>query len=362
MKKCRHGRGLSRRRRLEAWRSCGCAWLADVYVDGRRRYVSLGRVSEREARAGLAQLLADREAGRLRGGGPGVSEVADRWLAAEGAKPGARANSLGVYRSRLKHVRAYFGATPVDRVTAREVRAFLEAHLEAGRAPATVGALHAALNSVLAHAQVEGLVDAVPRLARKPYATPPKRSPGLSIAEAGQVAGALAEPYRSLALCALLTGCRIGELLALAARDVDLERGLLRVSRSRDKYGGEGPPKTRAGARTIPLSPRALELVRGRVELGEPRLWPVSYQRAREALHAALVECELYRPGVSWHSFRDAHAALLDASGAQLRDAGQRLGHGAQTTQTLAYGWAAESGSAAALDAALTRHEDSREG
>jgi integrase len=358
VKKCRHGRGLrSRRAKLKAWRECGCSWLGDVYVDGRRRYVNLGALPYERARVEHAQLVADQVAGRIRPRGASLAELVDRWVDAKEIAPDARPNSIHVYRSRAKHIAAYFGDAPAAGIRVEDVRAFVEDLAASGRSPATVGSVYALLAAVLRSAADEGAIDTAPLPSRRPAlaAGQVERDARLSIAQARQVIDALREPVASLAEVALLTGCRVGELLALEPADLDGER--LRITKNADRYGTVGPPKTKAGRRLVPLTPRALELVRGRVEVADGgRLWPIDYKRALRELHAALEECDLARPGLGWHALRHCHTALLDAAGLSLRDAGARLGHGPATSQTLRYGWAAETGEAAAIDEALRRH------
>lgn len=70
----------------------------------------------------------------------------------------------------------------------------------------------------------------------------------------------------------------------------------------------------------------------------------------------------IHRPGRGWHSLRHAHAALLNELGGSLRDAAARLGHGANTAQTMAYGWAAEHAGVDGLDDLVTRHDDTPDG
>lgn len=60
----------------------------------------------------------------------------------------------------------------------------------------------------------------------------------------------LPEPSKSLVWLLVLTGLRIGELLALRWQDVDLDAGVLRVRRT--LYEGHfDEPKTRSSARTV---------------------------------------------------------------------------------------------------------------
>lgn len=41
-KTCAHARGKHGAERMRAWRRCGCVWRGDLYIDGQRRYPSLG--------------------------------------------------------------------------------------------------------------------------------------------------------------------------------------------------------------------------------------------------------------------------------------------------------------------------------
>src|SRR4029077_17123105 len=73
----------------------------------------------------------------------------------------------------------------------------------------------------------------------------------------------LPEPSRSLVFLLMLTGLRIGELLALRWRNVDLMSGLVRV----EETGYEGhfdEPKSRHSVRLIPLGPIAVAMLADR--------------------------------------------------------------------------------------------------
>jgi integrase len=70
----------------------------------------------------------------------------------------------------------------------------------------------------------------------------------------------LAEPVRTVVLLGVLTGLRIGELLALEVDDVDLTWGM--VSVRRDVYRGRiGTPKTPGSERQIPLATPLIPLL-----------------------------------------------------------------------------------------------------
>lgn len=66
---------------------------------------------------------------------------------------------------------------------------------------------------------------------------------------------------------AVYSGVRHGELAALAWEDVDLDKGVIHVSRNLTANGMFGPPKTAAGNRTIQLLGPALDALKAQHEL-----------------------------------------------------------------------------------------------
>jgi integrase len=68
------------------------------------------------------------------------------------------------------------------------------------------------------------------------------------------------EPYRTMIGLVALTGLRIGELLALRWRSLDLAIGTLSVRESVYESTFERP-KTQRAARTIPLGPHGVEVL-----------------------------------------------------------------------------------------------------
>src|SRR5260370_12201108 len=68
---------------------------------------------------------------------------------------------------------------------------------------------------------------------------------------------ALEDPARTMVLVGVLTGLRIGEILALRWKDVDFKSGELRVEQACYR-GLIGTPKTKGSRRTLPL-PESLQ-------------------------------------------------------------------------------------------------------
>jgi integrase len=78
-------------------------------------------------------------------------------------------------------------------------------------------------------------------------------------------------PWREVYAVALYTYLRPGELWELRALDVDLEAGLLSITRAYDwEDGCAKPPKTANGIRTVPLEPAIVPLLRRIVERRKP--------------------------------------------------------------------------------------------
>ena len=90
--------------------------------------------------------------------------------------------------------------------------------------------------------------------------SPKKESKFLSPSQVRTLANALPEPCRTIVLLLALTGLRIGELLPLRRKHLDLSIGVIRVRET--VYEGQfGSPKTRISRRDVPMSGPVRELL-----------------------------------------------------------------------------------------------------
>jgi integrase len=134
----------------------------------------------------------------------------------------------------------------------------------------------------------------------------------LTVDEVTRLLKALDGPAYTLVLSAVLTGMRIGELLALRWKNVDFQRKVIRV-REAVYEGHVSTPKTRSGLRDVPIGP-ALEhalrehIARSRIA-DDSLVFPTrnrTYQRPgnlqKRHLLPACAEAGLR--GFSWHDFR----------------------------------------------------------
>jgi integrase len=137
-----------------------------------------------------------------------------------------------------------------------------------------------------------------------------------------KLAATLREPARSITLLLVLTGFRIGELLALRWGSVDLNARLLRVCEA--VYDGHfDQPKTKRSARTIPIGTETAEILSAiRPSDVDPTVLVFA---TREGLpldrwnllrkHLKPAAKKLGLPGVTWHLLRHSHATMLDSAG-----------------------------------------------
>ncbi len=154
---------------------------------------------------------------------------------------------------RLKKLLSYFGDLPLNEITRLQADEYRRHRKNAdGVTDSTVNRDLEALRHILFFAVDNGTLLMNP-LSRVPMVRPRrKRSPVLSLEEEELVIAA-AEPHlKPIIIAALDTGMRRGELLAQRAEDIDLDRQVLCVTKSKTP-GGE--------QREIPLTSRTAELL-----------------------------------------------------------------------------------------------------
>lgn len=245
---------------------------------GRKEYVTLGNaadgMSREDAERKLAHIIADVERGIWKPLRPepvtGPREVptfhefASQWFerqTVEGGRRGGGLTAAGVadLQWRLSnHLLPYFAAMRLDAITVERVDAYRTAKVRAGKLnPTSVNKTLQVLSAILEAAVEYGYIDRNPAAGRRrrlPSVTPARTVIDRAdhIAALLDAAGTLDRDARTrhgqrraLLATAVLAGLRLGELLALRWRDVDLARGTIKVRAS----------KTDAGVRDVPIVP-----------------------------------------------------------------------------------------------------------
>ena len=236
-----------------------------------------------------------------------------------------------------------FGKSPLGEITREWVQSFLAAKLQAGLSWKTVKLIRQALGRVLSSAEDWGYIDhnaaLKTKLPRRPIDNNPKAI--LTPSQITQLRDLLREPAHSIATLLALTGLRIGELLALRWKRVDLNARTLRIAET--VYDGHfDTPKTQRSARVIPLGSETCNVL---VTLRQAQSHPdpdelVFHTATGEPLNRHNLLRRHLRPacqklglnGIGWHSLRHAHATFLNAAGAPLGTVQALLGHASSET------------------------------
>ncbi len=318
--------------------------------DGRSRRRQFPR------RVDAERFAATTEADKVRGdwidpalGRMTFGEWCDRWSAGlSHLRPTTLELNLGVVRV---HLLPRFGARPLSSITTSDVKAMVADDLTGGCYSSSSVRRHViVLRTVLGAAMVEG------RLGRNPcdgVKLPPESTREMRFLEPGQVV-ALADAirpdcYRPLVLTAAYVGLRWGELAGLKVERVDPLRRAIRVEEQLVEVGGGvqfGPPKTKAGRRTVSMPPTIARLLGEHMSapavessgLVFPTLTgrPMRRSNFRKVWGRATAEVGL--DGLVFHELRHTAAALAIAQGAHPLAIRDRLGHSSITVTMDTYG------------------------
>lgn len=330
VKKCKHATGLTGEKRLTAWKRCGCEWLADVTVNGKRRYTQLG-ADYRAARRRHLEMVAARDAGETVSHQPAselsVQAVAERWWIVK--EPRIAPNTRSSYQGSMRLVCEALRDGDVRKVTPLTIQEMESSLLRGGYAPGTVAHARGLLNQILGHAKAEGLIREVPK-AQDPVK---RRDARPEVMQPEDVDAALAQldgPWRAITELTYLTGLRAGEALGLEGGDI--RDGVLTVQRQIVQRTGEVALPKMGKVRDVDLTPNALALI----PAGSGRLFPFSYYPWLNRWHDALALAGLEKRGL--HTLRHSNIAIRVAIPQSLEYVARQVGHSTAAYTLRKYG------------------------
>ena len=170
--------------------------------------------------------------------------------------PNRKYSTQQVYRYLAgKHLLPYFGSQRLCDISRHDVQTFISQKQRQLYASKTLAHLRNLVSKVFAVAISWGWINSNPASGIElPPRERRRESRVLALGEVAQLSRAFDGPMRTIFILGLLTGMRIGEILALRVEDVDLIGGLLQVRR--DVYRGhvQDGPKTRRSERRVPLA------------------------------------------------------------------------------------------------------------
>jgi integrase len=272
-----------------------------------------------------------------------LKDYAGRWIA---QRPNLRPRTVHLYTWTLgKHITPYLGDAQLGRIDTPMVREWRARLLADGVSETMAAKAYRLLRSVLMTAVKEDQLMRV-NPCRIPGADQEKAAerPVLTVPQVFALAEKVPERFRALILITTFGCLRWGEVVALQRCDINLAVGTVRVRQAYVEHRGTGlvlgPPKSRAGLRTVALPTVVLPAVRKHLASDfvgkDPEafvftgttgnaLWRGNFNKVVDWAEAARA---VGVPGLHFHDLRHTGNTLASrAPGASLRDIMSRMGH-----------------------------------
>lgn len=321
------------------------------------------RLTELLRKYDMIGLVPDREAT--------VATFSAQWLdhVAHRVKP----TTLKRYRELLLvHVVPAIGPVHMTELRPAGVQAVVSKVLEV-RSPRTAVNAYRVLSELLGEAVRWGVIATNPAAAIRPPRAP---RPALHVPDK-DACSTIRERARGRQIegpivLALGTGMRLGEILALRGRDVDLDRKVLHVTATLSYSGGEfafPQPRTYRARRSVDLPGFVVVFLRrqrkeqNERKIARRRVW-IDYDVVLDDVAGApfapwslsadfrRLTRELELPQTRFHDLRHAHATQLLAAGVHPKAVSERLGHSSVAFTMDTYSAVIPSMGRAAADAA----------
>jgi integrase len=248
-------------------------------------------------------------------------------------RPNLRARTTYLYRWTLaKHLEPFFGTVYLADIDPQMVRRWRAQLLAQGVSESMVAKayrlLRAILNTAVEH---DELIRRNPCRIAGAGAERLAERPVLSVAEVFDLADRVPSRFRAMVLVTTFASLRFGEVSALRRRDIDLVQGTVTVRQAFTEVHGEGlvlgPPKSRAGRRTVSLPPTETDELARHVRdyVGsEPTAFVLTGEKGSPIRRSSFnprigwmgIVAAMGRPGLHFHDLRHTGNTLAAGSGA----------------------------------------------
>jgi integrase len=295
----------------------------------------VSHVGKREALRLLSERLAAINQGRHKPELMATFEqyVVERWE--PNMLPTLRFSTSRNYRHLIRrHLLPFFGKIPLAEIGPADVQMFI-AERSKKLAPKSVLSLRNLLSKIFGTAQKWGYLQANPATgAQVPALVSTRERLTLTPEQVRALLDALAEPYRTMILLAVLSGLRRGEIFGLRWKYVDFAGKCVLVSESMYE-GVSSPPKTRASRRKVFVDDVVLAvLARLRPEHVQPDDLVFSTERGT-SLNPNNVRNRVLIPAckaagvpmIGWHNFRYTYSTWAEPTGESIKALQSQLGH-----------------------------------
>lgn len=310
--------------------------------DGKIRYAEQTFPTKGMAETWLAGIETDLHRGAWKapeGGDITLHEWADYWIA---HRPDLRPRTRELYVGLLaNHILPAFEEYRLADITTSVVRdwhASLFGKKQIG--PTVVARCYRLLRGMLQTAVEDGRIATNPCIIKGAGIEHIPERPIATLAEITALADVIIPKYRVMVLLAVWCGLRLGELLALTRKDIDLLRNTVRIERTyqelRDGKMIISPPKTEAGLRTVAIPPHIIPEIEAHMTTwvqpesealvftgqdGKPLrrgVWQFAWTQARKSVNLT---------GLHFHDLRHTGNTLAAATGASTKELMARMGH-----------------------------------
>lgn len=356
-------------------------WLAGYRdSEGKRRFKQFPKKSAADAY--LIEKKGEVRSGRhvAESASPTFGSAADDWLT-KIEKDGLERSTIERYRATYtSHVKPELGSKKLSTITPGQLQIFIDT-LAGTMSASSLKKVRDCIRQVFSHSVKRGRASHNP--ATDIDLPVRKRGKGAAIempakAELRKIVEAAPERWTPYIRTAILTGMRASELRGLTWDDVDLDRGVISVTHRMDRYGADGPPKSNAGRRDIPLSAGTVDMLKAwqeacpkssaKLVFPAPEGGAMSHQNFLRRVYwptqvkagVAIETGEVDKKGApvmeakyTFHALRHAAAALFIEQGLQPKKVQTLMGHASIqiTMDVYGYLWPKEEEDRAAMGA-----------
>jgi integrase len=270
-----------------------------------------------------------------------LADYADRWIA---ERPGLRPRTVDLYRWLMRrHIAPYLGNVQLGRLDTPMIREWRARLLANGVSQTMAAKAYRLLRSILMTAVNEDRILASnPCRIKGADVENSAERPTLTVAQVFALADLMPDRYRAFMLVKTFANLRWGEITALQRRDFNPDGTTVQVRRQyiERRQGGLqlGPPKSRAGVRTVSLPAAIVPAIQKHLAehvnpdptalvfagpTGAP-LWRGNFNKLVKWKEAAAA---IGVPNLHLHDLRHTGNTLAAQTGASLRDLMARMGH-----------------------------------
>lgn len=253
-----------------------------------------------------------------------------------------RPTTIQLYRSLLRlHIKPGLGTVSLGNVDTELVRRWRNELIKAGVGPTTVAKAYRLLRATLNTAVQDGRILSNPCQIKNAGVESPAEREVISPAEILALAAEVPSQRTCMVLLAGFCGLRLGEVLGLAVRHIDLLHGTVKIERQLQEVAPKntkrfGEPKSEASRRTLPLPTPVAAALRSHIEeiedagpdallftgdRGGPlrrHVWHGEWKAARQ---------KLGHPKLAFHDLRHSALTIYAEAGATLAELQAHAGH-----------------------------------